>query len=249
MPLSRPANRPLCRNGFTGGHQHGDQSGLQRRGHSRRRHRQGGGAGGHPRPRGGGQEIRLRDPAGMARLRLLRLLPQARPDDAGGLEGAHRRAGRDLLRRRRLAREGAGPHLAVGLADPVPARVRPVREPAAGAADARGALAARRPQARRHRLLGRPREHRRRVLLRRRAHVPGHRARDRRPGDVHDPDRRRPGPEVRLRARAEARQEAPHLVHEVERHLDHDAVLGRAREGDGEALPRRRAGTSTTSTS
>ena len=33
-------------------------------------------------------------------------------------------------------------------------------------------------------------------------------------------------------------EEAPHLGDEVERHLDHDAVLGRAREGDGEALPR-----------
>ena len=77
--------------------------------------------------------------AGLVRLRLLRLLRQARPHDAGGLEGAHRPARRDLLRRRRLAGEGAGPHLAVGLADPVPARVRPVRQPAAGAADARRA--------------------------------------------------------------------------------------------------------------
>ena len=37
----------------------------------------------------------------------------------------------------------ARPCLAVGLADPVPPRVRPVRQPAPGAADARRALAAR----------------------------------------------------------------------------------------------------------
>ena len=48
-------------------------------------------------------------------------------------------------------------------------------------------LAARRPQARRHRLLGRAGKHRRRVLLRRREHVSGHRARVRGPGDVHFP--------------------------------------------------------------
>ena len=58
-----------------------------------------------------------------------------------------------LLRRGRLAGDGARPRLAVGLADPVPPRVRPVREPAPGAADAGHAVAARRPQARRHRLL------------------------------------------------------------------------------------------------
>ena len=39
----------------------------------------------------------------------------------------------DLLRRRRLARDGARPRVAVGLADPVPPRVRPVRQPAARA--------------------------------------------------------------------------------------------------------------------
>ena len=42
----------------------------------------------------------------------------------------------DLLRRRRLARDRARPRFAVGLADPVPPPVRPVREPAAVPADA-----------------------------------------------------------------------------------------------------------------
>ena len=36
----------------------------------------------------------------------------------------------------------------------------------------------------------------------------------------------------------QAAEEAPDLGDEVERHLDHDAVLGRARRGDGEALSR-----------
>ena len=54
------------------------------------------------------------------RLRLCRLLPQAQGDDAGGLEAADRQPRRDLLRRRRLAGGRAGPHLAMGFADPVP---------------------------------------------------------------------------------------------------------------------------------
>ena len=86
------------------------------------------------------QEIRLR-----ARLRPLRLelrqLRQARPDDAAGLEGARSAATTHLLRRRRLAGQGARSRLAVGFADQVPARVRPVRQPAPGAADARRAPA------------------------------------------------------------------------------------------------------------
>ena len=44
-------------------------------------------------------------------------------------------------------------------------------------------------------------------------------------------------------------EEAPHLGHQVERHLHHHAVLGRARRGDGEELSRQSNGTSTTSTS
>ena len=53
---------------------------------------------------------------------------QMMPDDWKEQIGGARR---DLLRRRRLARQGARPRLAVGLAAPVPARVRPVRQPAA----------------------------------------------------------------------------------------------------------------------
>ena len=135
---------------------------------------------GRARAGGRGEEIRLRAAPGPFRFRLLRLLREARPDDAGGLEGADRQARRDLLRRGRLAGEGARPHLAVGLADPVPPRVRPVRQSAPGAADARRAVAARRPQARRHRLLGGAREHRGRVFGDRRPHVRRHRARGRR---------------------------------------------------------------------
>ena len=54
--------------------------------------------------------------------------------------------------------------------------------------------------------------------------------------------RRRPRAEVRLRARAEDAEEAPHLGDQVERHRDHHAVLGRARGGDGEELSRREVG-------
>ena len=80
-------------------------------------------------------------------------------------------------------------------------------------------------------------------------HVSRHRARGRHPGNRDDPHRRRPRPEIRLRARQKRAKEAPHLGDEVERHLDHHALLGRARGGDGQALSRTCAGTSTTSTS
>ena len=46
---------------------------------------------------------------------------------------------------------------------------------------------------------------------------------------VMTPHRRRPRAEVRLRARPQDAEEAPDLGHQVERHLHHHAVLGRAR--------------------
>ncbi len=115
------------------------------------------------------------------------------------------------------------------------------------AADARRAIAARRsrrPCARagRDRLLRRPREHRRRVLEHRRAHVSRHRSRGRHAGDGDEPHRRRSHREVRVRARAASTEEAPDVGDEVERDLDHDAVLGRADRGDGEAVSRRDGG-------
>ena len=56
---------------------------------------------------------------------------------------------------------------------------------------------------------------------------------------VMTPHRRRPRAEIRLRARPLDAEEAPHLGHQVERHRHHHAVLGRAREGNGEGLSRR----------
>ena len=132
-----------------------------------------------------------------------------------------------------------GSHFVVGIADQVPPRIRPVRQPAPGAADARRAVAARQPQARRYRFLGGAREHRGRIFLGRRTHVPGHRPRIRHPADRDDPGRRRPHPEVRVRAGAVAAEEAPDLGDQVQRHFDHHAVLGRARRGDGEELSRK----------
>ena len=129
------------------------------------------------------------------RLRVLRLLREARQHDAGRLEGPDRRPRRHLLRRRRLAGEDAGPRLALGLAAPVPARVRPVRQPAAGAPDAGRAVrrspaasratstsssCARTPRASTPRIGGRM--------------FPGTDARDRHPGDGDVAHRRRPRP-------------------------------------------------------
>ena len=56
---------------------------------------------------------------------------------------------------------------------------------------------------------------------------------------VMTPHRRRPHPEVRVRSGAVAAEEASDLGDQIQRHLDHHAVLGRARGGDGEELSRR----------
>ena len=116
-------------------------------------------------------------------------------------------------------------------------------------ADAGHHVAARGPRAGRHRLRRRAREHRGRVLVGRRAHVRGHDRRGRVPGDDLHAQGRRPRPALRLRAGAHASREAPDVGDQVERHLDHDAVLGRALRGDGRARTRTSASTSTTSTS
>ncbi len=173
------------------------------------------------------------------RFRLLGLLRKARRDDAGGLEGEDRQARRDLFRRGRLARKNPRSHFVVGVADQIPQGIRPVRQPSPGAADARRAVAARQPQARRYRFLGGAGKHRRRIFIRRRPDVPGYRARIRHPADRDDAGRRRPHPEIRVRARAIAAQEAPDLGDEIQRHLDHDALLGRTRGGDGQEISRR----------
>ena len=119
--------------------------------------------------------------ARLVRLLLLRILREARPHDAGGLEG-RRSAGHDAIF-----------FGAVGMPDKVPDHVslwgslllfrrefdqyinlRPVRLMPGVPCPLVGR------EARRHRLLGRPREHRGRVFLGRRPHLPGHRARGRR---------------------------------------------------------------------
>src|SRR5439155_1130239 len=73
-------------------------------------------------------------------------------------------------------------------------------------------------------------------------HVRGHRPRGRLPAVVLLAQGRGPDLEVRVRPREEAAEKTPDLGDEVQRHLDHDAVLGRARGGDGEVLPRREVG-------
>ena len=143
------------------------------------------------------------------RLGELRPLPGHRADDARRLEGAAGRQRCDPVRRRRLARDGARPRLAVGLAAQVPPRVRPVHQPASGAAVRRRAVSAGRAQGRRHRLHRGAREHRRRIHEPRRRDVRRHRARDRDPGVGVLALRRRPGPEVRIRAGAVAPAQAP----------------------------------------
>ena len=81
------------------------------------------------------------------------------------------------------------------------------------------------------------------------AECPRNGARNRVPGIGLLAPRRGPHPEVRVRARRQARGKASDVGDEVERHRDHDAVLGRAISGDGRALSGRSAPTSSTSTS
>ena len=136
---------------------HGRQSAEDCR-DRRRRHRQGGRPRRPARARGGRETPRHRPALRRVRFRLLRLLREAWRNDARGLEGPDRRSRRDLLRRRRMAGNRAGPCLALGVAASVPPSVRPVRESAACPPDARRPLAAGGTGGRRHRLLDRPRE-------------------------------------------------------------------------------------------
>ena len=64
---------------------------------------------------------------------------------------------------------------------------------------------------------------------------------------VMTPHRRRPHSEVRVRSGAVAAEEAPDLGDQVERHLDHHAVLGRAGGGHAASTIQRSNGTSTIS--
>ena len=166
----------------------------------------------------------------------LRLLREARADDARGLVRADPQARCHLLRRGRLAGDGARSHFAVGLADPVAARLRPVRQHAAVPLDAGHPVAAREPQARRHRFRRRAREHRGRIFIGRRPRVRRNRARDGVPADHIHAHGRRPHHEVRVRTGKDAQGEARHLGDQVQRHLDHDALLGRALPRNGRAL-------------
>ena len=211
---------------------HGDAS---HRRHPGRRHRQGNGSRRTAGAREGGREVRHR-----ARVRAFRLelrpLPAHRQHDAGrlvrdavGLRG-------DLLRRRRLAGDRSRSRVAVGIADPVSPALRPVRQPAALPADARHRDAARQPQAGRHRFRRRAREHRRRVFVGGRAHVRGHRARDGVPAIGVHAQGGRSHPQVRVRARDDPAGTPPDVGDQVQRHLDHDALLGRALQGDGRAV-------------
>ena len=103
-----------------------------------------------------------------------------------------------------LAGNGAGPCLAMGVADQVQARIRPICESAPGAVDARHPFAVGRPRgpaagAGCHRHVDRAREHRRRVFGGGRAHVRRQRTRDRDAADDPVAHRCRPGAEVRFR--------------------------------------------------
>ena len=94
----------------------------------------------------------------------------------------------------------------------------------------------------RHRLLDRPREHRGRILGGRRSHVRRHRARSLHAAvDVHAQGHRS-HPALCLRAGVEAPEEARDVGDEVQRNIDHDAVLGRACRRHGQQLSRRAVG-------
>ncbi len=116
------------------------------------------------------------------------------------------------------------------------AAFRPIRQPAAVPADAGHPDAARRAPVRRHRFRRHTREHRRRILVDRRPHVRRDRPRDGIPADGIHPQGRRSHHAIRVRARVDAPGEARDLGDQVQRHLDHDALLGRAVQGDGRAI-------------
>ena len=142
-----------------------------------------------------------------------------------------------------MARAGAGPHLALGLAAAVPARVRPIRQPASGAPDARRPVPARRPHIPATSTSGScartPRASTRTSAA---ACSPVRSANS----SLQETIMTRHGVDRVLRyafdLAPEPPEEAPHLGDQVERHLDHDALLGRAGRGDGARLPGRALG-------
>ena len=211
-----------------------DQQAQDRR-HPRRRYRQRGGAGGHPRAGGGGRALRHRLRLGPSRL-VLPALRQDRRHDASRRARADRQARCDLSGRRGLARR-ARSRLALGPADPHPPRLSAVRESAPRAAVRGPEITARRPQAGRHRLLHRAREQRGRIFLGRRSLLRGHRAGAGGPGGPIHQEGLRPGHALRLRARHDAQAQGGGLRHQVERHLDLHALLGRALRRHRQGVP------------
>ena len=142
------------------------------------------------------------------------------------------------------------PYLPVGLPDQVPPRVRSVRQPSAGAPDARRADAACRPQVWRHRFLCRARKHRGRVFERSAARC------------IEGTTQEIVSQETVFTRRGvdsdhavsplswhkHGRERTPHLGNQIERHLHRHALLGRALRRHGEGYPDVPP-TSTTSTS
>jgi len=133
--------------------------------------------------------------ARIIRLRLVRLLRQARAHDAGGLEGENRLARCDLLRRGRLAGQNSRPHSLWGsliqfrrefdqYVNLRPVRLMPGcrrRWPIANPATSISGWCARTP---------------RRIFLDRRPHLSRHRARSGDAGNRVHPHRRRPRAEI-----------------------------------------------------
>ena len=216
LPVQPERGRAPFGGGFKGGEFHGRISytevydRTQNRGNSRRRHRPRSDA--RRRARDGSRRREARHFLPVEGIRLeLRLVQGARQDVPGRRAADPARPRGGVFRRRRQPGDRARPHLRLGPADQLPALVRPVRQPAAGAPVRGPAQPAGGTQARRHRLLRDPREHRGRVRQRRRPHVRGHAAGS---GDAAvgvQPQGRRPHHEVRLRAGEDA-QEARHLA-------------------------------------
>jgi len=73
---------------------------------------------------------------------------ETQQDFSGQLEGFDRGPRRDLLRCSRLGGKGTRSHLALGVLDTVPSRIRSIGKSASGAAHARHALSARRTKTR-----------------------------------------------------------------------------------------------------
>ena len=198
---------------------------LSHRCHSRRRDRQGGGAGRYAGSGSCRPPVWLR--AQMGRIRLeLRDLRALGAHDAGRWPRPDHQARCDLSRGSRIS-GGSRSCLPVGIVDSDPTPVSSICKSQAGQTAGRRSMPAGGTSPWRYRFPYSARKQRRRIFRDRRPALWRHGPGNRHSGEHLQPPGSRSHSEICLRAGTTASEMSPHLGHQVERHHSHHALLGR----------------------